>query len=1147
MPETVLSADAAPADAAARARILESLDESLLVEAAAGTGKTTVLVGRLVSLLASGRATVDRVAAVTFTRKAAGELALRLRETLDERRGASTDAGERRAIEDAIARLEEARIGTIHSFCAELLRARPVEAGIDPDFVELDEEEAAALFRTTFERWVQDALAAGSPALRRALSRLSLHTAAADPPLARLADAAWQLAEWRDHPAPWRREPFDRDAEIDTLVSEVAALATAAAAGPTDHPLRRSLRCVEEEARWIARAGGAGPRDPDALEARLVALRRRLRQRDNQKVGGGRRFGGRERAAVVALRDALVARLEGFETRANADLAAALRETLAGSLAAYAERKRREGKLDFLDLLLFARNLVRDHAGVRAELQRHLTHLFVDELQDTDPLQAEVLLLLAADDDAETDWRRARPRLGALFLVGDPKQSIYRFRRADVALYQEICDRLTSRGVARLELSTSYRAVRGIQRAVNAAFAPVMTGERESGQPAYIPLAGHRPDAEGQPAVVALPVPRPLGRRGDVAHWAVEESLPGAVAAFLQWLLRDSGWRVEEHGAQVPVAPRHVAVLFRRFLSWGSDVSQPYLRALEARNLPHVLIGGRSFHQREEVETLRTALAAIEHPDDELSVFATLKGSLFALGDDTLLVWRHRVGSFHPFRPRPDDLGEPLRPVAEALDVLARLHRQRHRVPAGETLHELLRATRALAGFAVRPAGHQVVANVQQVAELARAFEARGGLSFRRFVALLDAQALAADSRQAPLVEEGVEGVRILSVHSAKGLEFPVVVLADITCRASRDEPSRLVDGERGLWAAPLLGWTPWELHDEATRERARDAAEARRLAYVAATRARDLLVVPVTGVGEVEGWVSDLNRALYPADGRAHLAAASPGCPSRGAVTVLGLPDGYSGEPPPSVRPGLHRAREGGHPVAWFDPAALDLDAHESFGVRQEHLLAEPADPAVVAGDLERHAEWQRNLAAARERGSVPALRVEVVTALDAEPPASALLAEESVPRAAGRPAGPRFGALVHDLLCHVPLLAQRAEIDRLASAHGRTLAAPAAEIAAAAEAVAHALAHPLLAQRAARAGELFREMPFCLRRDDGSLVEGVVDLLFRDDDDWLVIDFKTDAVGAARARYRRQLGWYVWSIARMSGEPARGILLAV
>ena len=279
--------------------------------------------------------------------------------------------------------------------------------------------------------------------------------------------------------------------------------------------------CVEEEARWIERAEAAGPRDLDALEARLGALRRQLRQRDDRafrwrqalRRARARRGAGGARGAARQPRSLRA-------PRANADLAAALREALNGSLIAYEERKRREGKLKLLDLLLLARNLLRDCAAVRADFQHRFTHLFMfDEVQDTDPLQAEVLLLLAADDPAETDWRRARPRPGALSSWRSRAVDLPLFyRRADVVLYQEICERLAGHGVARLELSTSFRSVGGIQRVVNAAFAPVMTGDRESGQPAYIALKQHQPDPQGQPAVVALPVPRPLGQRGDVTH-----------------------------------------------------------------------------------------------------------------------------------------------------------------------------------------------------------------------------------------------------------------------------------------------------------------------------------------------------------------------------------------------------------------------------------------------------------------------------------------------------------------------------------------------------------------------------------------------------------------------------------------------------
>jgi len=204
-------------------------------------------------------------------------------------------------------------------------------------------------------------------------------------------------------------------------------------------------------------------------------------------------------------------------------------------------------------------------------------------------------------------------------------------------------DQLVSRGAGLVFLRTSFRATPAIQRFVNAAFAPVMREDRAALQAGYVPLAPARADHAAQPAVVALPVPRPYGRYG-LTKSAVDLSQHDAVAAFVAWLLRESGWTVTERekpGEALPIAPRHVCLLFRRFTHFREDVTRPYVEALEARGIPHLLVGGRSFHLREEVESLRTALAAIEWPDDELAVFATLRGSLFAICSAEK-IWRGR-------------------------------------------------------------------------------------------------------------------------------------------------------------------------------------------------------------------------------------------------------------------------------------------------------------------------------------------------------------------------------------------------------------------------------------------------------------------------------------------------------------------------
>jgi ATP-dependent exoDNAse (exonuclease V) beta subunit len=1124
-------------DAAARERIRNSLDESLVVEAAAGTGKTSELVRRIVRVLETGRAGIDKVVAVTFTHKAAGEMKLRLRQELDRARAGAGDDAAIANLEHALEHLEEASIGTIHSFCAQILRQRPVEARVDPAFEELSEQEAARIYERAFRRWLERKLGEGAPGLRRALIRLAWRDAwDTGPPVERLQEAGRKLVEWRDFPAPWRRDPFHRDKDIDLLVDAARGLAEIAAKCKKQWDnLVKALTPARAFCEAVSRAEVERERDYDTLEGLLVKLYRDLNK--DKRKGTGFFAEGVPRERVLDLREKLLAALEEFKKRSDADLAAALRQEMQDLLEIYAEMKARSGKLDFVDLLLEARELIRGNAEVRRYFQKRFTHIFVDEFQDTDPVQVEILLLLAADDPGESDWRKATPLPGKLFAVGDPKQSIYKFRRADVVLYQAVRDALAARGVGVAHLTKSFRAVRPLQECVNAAFEPEMTGDADSGQAGYVPLEEHAGPIDGQPCVIALPAPRPYSDRR-VVKWAIDRCLPETIVAFVEWLLNESGWKVREAGdgeRLVKIESRHVAILFRRFTNAGVDLTRDYARSLEARGIPHLLVGGKSYHKREEVETLRAALAAVEWPGDELSVFATLKGSLFAIPDRTLLRFRHEIGKLHPFRPLPEDLAEEFRPVAEALGLLAGLHRGRNRRPVAETVNLLLEATRAHAGFAMRPAGHQVVANVNRLVDLARSSEATGGISFRGFVEELEAQAEKEEAPEAPVLEEGAEGVRLMTVHSAKGLEFPVVILADMTANIAQRAPDRYVDADRRLCATRLLHCAPKELLEQEAREKAREIAEGMRVAYVAATRARDLLVVPVVGDEEVpDTWVSPLNKALYPAKDRRRRPEPAPGCPPFGEASVLERP--ISG-PEISVKPGLHRPRRGLHSVVWWDPAALRLGVDGNFGLRQQDVLQEGG-----GASLERYQRWKARRQSVLEAGCKPTF-TPFAASEAAEAPAdfSCEVRLVTVAKQPGRPAGPRFGTLVH------ALLREAGDIGLAARRLGRTLGASEDETAAAAEAVRAASAHPLL-ERARRASQLHREYPVMWKLPDGKILEGVIDLVFLENGTWTVVDFKTDAdLPAHRARYERQLQWYTLAMARLTGMPVQAVLLSV
>jgi ATP-dependent helicase/nuclease subunit A len=1145
--------------------IAEALDETLVVEAAAGTGKTTELVNRVVRLIETGAASIEQIVAVTFSEKAAGELKLRLREELEQHLVAATARGaDARSLGRAVQHFEEAHVSTIHGFCADLLRERPVEACIDPSFEVLTDNGAARLFDEAFSDWMQQQLQTPDPGVKRALRRIRPRFGPDDEdagPIDRIRSAGWELLQWRDHPQRWTRpESFHRERDMEALLDALKTFAEISS-NPIDRQdlLYREtwrLRHAHEE---INQLRSRGLPDFEGWEARLCELAAHERDLRKGRSTRGQYSRSVPRETICLARDLLVDTLVRFRDDADADLVALLHGELQSCIQRYEDRKRRAGALDFLDLLLYARNLVRDVPAVRQEFQQRFRFVLVDEFQDTDPLQADLLWMLAANETAHSKNRplECPVRPGALFVVGDPKQSIYRFRRADVGVYHRTCERLLAGGARRVVLQTSFRSVPHIQRAVNKAFASLMTHDRESLQAAYVPLLPFRPQPPGQPSVIALPVPRPYGKM-DITATAIAKSLPEAVGEFVRWLVQDSGWTVPDTLAgQRPIGAGDVCLLFRRFVDYRTDVTRAYVQALETRGVPHLLVGGKAFHEREEVDALRTALAAIERPDDALSVFATLRGPFFAIAEEDLLAW-HALGlGFRPFSVT-DTVPSNLLHVADALVVLRELTRRRNHRPVTDTIAELINATRAHAGFVLWRGGEQVLANVLQIQEMARQYEAEGGLSFRGFVDELQRAATRAQAAEAPILEEGTDGVRLMTVHKAKGLEFPVVVLADIGCKLHRAQAQRHLDTEHGLAALSLTGWTPLDLTEHNDLEIERDHAEAVRLAYVAATRAEDVLVVPAIGDGPfATGWVSPLAAAVYSDDTEPAAPASSAVPPFTGRDTILERPDRQSLSLQ-TMRPGVFEhidpCTEQPFTVVWWDPLLLERPGEERRGIRREDLITKDAAPEVVARDRARYDEWRIGRADVQRRAAEPSLTVvtatEYVKERDSDAAAAAVtILNASEPRLP-RPSGRRFGILVHALLANVPLDASAGDVKDLARVHARMLQATDDECAAAAAVVQRALSHDVWQQAmaAAQSGLACHRESAISFMQGGTLVDGQIDLAFETVGGWTVVDFKTDAeLGDHEDVYRRQVALYATAVASITGKPASAVILRV
>jgi ATP-dependent exoDNAse (exonuclease V) beta subunit len=1160
-----------------RELIATELDKTLVVEAAAGTGKTTELVGRIVGLIQNQRADIGQIVAVTFSEKAAGELKLRLREELERSRSkAAPHSAEGALLDAAVHDFEEAHISTIHTFCADLLRERPVEARVDPAFAVLTDMQADGLFDEVFSSWLHEQLAHPREGVRRSLRRpvrWRFDDDSDDGPIERLRMAARGLREWRDHDAPWRRPQYDRKASIKALTARLKAFAelvakpikrddkfavSVAAARITNQDIERQKRQVGDmvpEPMW------------DGWEAALVALSQQRDFTRPRKGTGGAFAIGVTRDEAIAAHTGLLDALTEFRDAADADLAGLLHEEMRECLERYERRKQEAGALDFLDLLIKARDLVCDNLEVCREFRERFRVILVDEFQDTDPLQAQLLLCLAGDGHGGL-------RPGSLFIVGDPKQSIYRFRRADVGAYRRIADDLGASGATAVTLQTSFRSVPAIQHFVNAAFRDDMTGDRESLQADYVPLLPHRDDVAEQPAIVALPIAYPYGKSvygpPQVAQYALNEAQPSAVGAFVAWMLSpECGWTVADGKERRRIAPSDICLLFRRFMHFGDDITRDYVDELEARGIPHLLVGGKTFHEREEVDAVRTALTAIEWPEDELSVYATLHGPLFAVGEEELLEYHARAHVFHPYRV-PGELPERLQPIAKALTTLRELHGARNHRPVADTIGRLIATTRAHAGFVLWRGGEQVLANVLHISDLARRYEAEGGLSFRGFVDTLHDASSRAESPEAPILEEGSEGVRLMTVHKAKGLEFPVVLLADIACKLSLEDASRYLDPEKRLCAMKLGGWSPLDLQEHNAVEARRDEAEGVRLAYVAATRARDILVLPAVGDGPYDkGWIRPLNRALYPPRHQWPSPSPARGVPLfKGKQTIM--PDARADGQPvdDTVRPGtyeLHDPNTGeAFSVTWWDPLLLAKRPDDARGIRREELISKDANPADVAADRAAYDRWRERRSAVQAKGGTASLRVLTATELAGATPAKTdQITIEDAGFGVIRPSGKRFGTLVHAVLATLPMQASSGEVHEIAALHARLFAAPDDERDAAAGIAIKVLTHPRfeLARAAESAGRrVWREVPVSLRVPSTSLragdpsegethlVDGQVDLAYETDTGWVVVDFKTDIeIASAADAYKHQVALYVEAVERATGKPATGVLLRV
>jgi ATP-dependent helicase/nuclease subunit A len=1106
-----------PPDQVERDRITDDLARNMLVEAAAGTGKTTSIVERMVALLAGGKCgSIRNLAAVTFTRKAAAELRGRFQIRL-ERAVRETEGSERERLERALANIEQGFIGTIHSFCARLLRERPVEANVDLAFEEIDEDVDRRLRTEAWDEFAAWLLVEDVDGLQEGLDRLGLRLEDLEDTFMRFADFP-DVEEW-PVPDEGRNEPDLTDAR-EELHRYLAHMRRLGPDLPAESGTDSLIRDFKRLPRIISHYGDLGKPSRLVEVLSLFDKNGKLTQKEWMRDGRFSRDDARQEGA----------RWEQFRAGVVQPALCAWHEYCYPSILAIMFRAREvydhlraeRGLLNFQDLLIKAAGLLREKPHVRRYFCDRFEFLLVDEFQDTDPVQAEVMMLLTATDPKETEWRKCAPRPGSLFVVGDPKQSIYRFRRADIVTYNEVKTMIRrgegpgKEGIV-VRLSTNFRTVGSVIQWVNDVFSP-KDGPADDSSAANLRFP--REDTDASPAYVSLETGRVGGGKGRLEGTYLLSIPEGCgnteeaveyEADFIARTIRhaiDAGISVARterelaEGKSEGAGPGDFLVVTfrRRHLSL-------YAHKLQDLGIPHKVSGGSALNEVGELKLLHLCLKAVVSPDDPVALVAVLRSELFGVSDRALYAFRKAGGAFSFREAVPAGLGgDNTEALQDAFERLGRYARWLRRMPDLAAIEKITADLGLMALAGSRPGGDVEVGSLAKAIEILRAAQNETWTS-EQIVGHLG-QLVNLEATHDGISARSGEGphVRIMNLHKVKGLEAPVVFLADpsgehdhgvqlhIDRSADRVLGYMAVYGRKRGYQFPLLAHPDrWEHFQE--KERTFVEAETLRLRYVAATRAGSAMIVtqrPSRGLNRKNPWKTF--------------------APYLREETLL--PD-----------PGPQRA-----PAGTRTPLA-QAEVNEARS-RLEDRLVEAMVPTFDVQPAKKYALASMGQGTPEETGTAPA----------EGPVSSGLESFEDGEH------GVEWGTVIHTLL-QVATENPEGDLQGLA----RTALVEQGLDASLAEMAAETVSAVMKAdiwQRAMASRRRFAEVPFeiLLEREAAVpvLVRGSIDLVFEESDGWVIVDYKTDSVPGGKPdalvdKYAPQVRLYAQSWERITGEKVK------
>lgn len=822
----------------AQERAINTIARNIAVTAGAGSGKTTVLVGRYLKLLESGLP-VSQLVAITFTRKAAAEMSARLREKLEERLKTVTDPIEKTRLTTALQEMNAARISTIHSLCGDIVRANAAACGVDPSFTVLDEVQSKLAFNSARDRVLRALGTSTSPdapawdvirdyGLYSVKSAFSAEMLTAAPPTTETAEsllAAWQ-AEWEAQMAVGIKSILALP-EVQTLLKLTP---------PSGDKLGENIIVIKNALNQLATAA------PVDWDTALLAIKGAKLNVGADKNWQGYPLSKEEaKTCIKAIRTPVEVLLETLGTHPNDDINRQAAHYLVGwydllqrvSLE-YQATKHRQNALDFNDLERLAALALSDDA-VAARYRAQFAHVMVDEFQDTSAAQWDIIRRLAPPDQD-----------GRLFIVGDPKQSIYGFRGSDHTVFTTATAAIRANDVihgtpnfAAVSLDTSYRTHQALLAVLNTLFDGVMGNTLPPDNPAgYVPFeplsAGRTDQPEPAPFFHVRLFDAAQNVIHDVKKWDAESIRPQEAA--------DTAAQIVALAAE-GVAYGDMAILCRTGTHFHLFES-----ALRARDIPYITTAGRGYFNRQEIDDIINLLTALYNDGDHLALAAALHSPLFNLSDAALYALRktgtglwQAVTADAPPADFPTDERAALTFARDTLTAL-KTHTRRARIV--DLLRDILDTTHYLAFLESQSGGAQSRANLEKLVEQA---EISGMVSLSQFLAYIE-QVKTAEARESDAALDAENAVQLMTIHASKGLEFKVVFLPMTNDHKNNNSPI--------LYHHPTLGIAcklpqkedkaphPYLYRRAKTLTEAKEEAEALRLFYVAATRAKDRLIL---------------------------------------------------------------------------------------------------------------------------------------------------------------------------------------------------------------------------------------------------------------------------------------------------------------